>query len=351
MAVQKGSIEVPLNKITVGPRYRKDMGDMQEFVASIKEHGILQPITIDSNYLLVTGGRRYAGAKQAGLSTIPCLIRKITGKLNYLELELLENKQRKDMTWQEQARLEKDIFELRLKEDPNWSLRKQEELTDASKASIQRRIELARAIDLVPGLAVNPSAEQAWKQYTRLQEDVVVESLAQNAKGKYKELERFASDHYNIGDAFAGVKSLNPGVYHFAEVDPPYAIELEKRKARNKVSNTKVYREVAEEDYGQFCKDMARLVYRALRPNSFCVWWYAAEWDAVVKELLEEAGFAVSPIPAIWYKGQAGLPPTSRSSCAVRECQNLGRLEDLTYLSLRPWLHSERSIRLSVLLS
>jgi DNA modification methylase len=210
------------------------------------------------------------------------------------------------MEWQERARLEKKIWDLNIAIDPNWSIRKQTALTDAGVASVYRRIELAKAIDLVPDLMQVSTQEQAWKRYNRIQEAVVVESLARDAKEKYSEIEKYASDHYHIGDAFEGMKALNPGLVHFAEVDPPYAIELDKRKARNKDDNMSKYREVEREDYGEFCKDMALLVYRALRPNAFCIWWYAAEWGGVVFDVLEQAGFAVSPVPAIWYKGQAG---------------------------------------------
>lgn len=298
--------DFPIAKIKVGNRYRKDMGDLHELSESIKAKGVLQPITIDFNHQLVTGERRMRASELAGLTTIPVIIRKIHGELDLREIELFENIHRLEMSWQERAKLEKKIFDLHMEIDPNWSLRKQEALTDGARASIQRRIELARAIDLVPDLMEVPTQDQAWKRYNKLQEAVVIESLAKNAKGKYSEIEKYASDHYKIGDAFAGMKELNQGAYHFAEVDPPYAIELDKRKARNKVDNTSKYREVEREDYGEFCKDMARLVYRALANNAFCVWWYAAEWDAIVKEVLEEAGFAVSAIPAIWYKGQAG---------------------------------------------
>jgi len=298
--------DFPIKKIKIGIRFRKEMGDLNELAESIKQKGVLQPITIGFDHVLVTGERRLKASELAGLTTIPVIIRKIHGELDLREIELIENAQRKDMEWQERAKLEKKIWDLNLAADPNWSIRKQTALTDAGVASVYRRIELAKAIDLVPDLMQVSTQEQAWKRYSKLQEAVVVESLARDAKEKYSDIEKYASDHYKIQDAFEGMKELNPNTMHFAEVDPPYSIELDKRKGRNKEDNMSKYREVEREDYGTFCKDMARLVFRALRPNSFCVWWYAAEWDAVVKEILEEAGFAVSPVPAIWYKGQAG---------------------------------------------
>jgi DNA modification methylase len=279
---------------------------MQDFIYSIREKGIIQPITVTPDYVLVAGGRRLRACQELGMETIPCIIRKIEDELDYREIELIENAARKELTWHEQARLEKRIYDLRIAKNPRWTLEMQGELSDTVKSAIHRRIELANAIDLIPELASLPTQKEAWKRYHEIQEDAVVASLADDAKGHYAEAERYASDHYKIGDAFEGMKGVDPGTAFFAEVDPPYAIDLAERKGRNISKHRHDYREVAEEDYGVFCKDMARLVYRALRSNAFCVWWYADEWGDVIRDILEEAGFSVSSVPAIWYKGQSG---------------------------------------------
>lgn len=299
-------VEYDIAKIKPGKRFRKDMGDLDELAETIKKDGLLQPILIWQDGTLVAGGRRLAACQKLGWKKITVVIRPTGEMLNLRELELLENIARKDLTWHERAALERDIYELHIKKDPSWSFSKQADLTDASKAAISRRIELAKAVDIVPELKSADHEAGAWKIYSRMKEDVVINALANKAKDEFKEVDKYANTHYMIGDAFAGMAKLAHGVHNFAEVDPPYAIELDKRKARNKRDTTKAYREVSEEDYGKFTKDMARLVFHALRQNSFTVWWHAAEWAEIVKEILEEVGFSVAPIPAIWYKGQAG---------------------------------------------
>src|SRR5215831_14010020 len=115
--------ELSLDSIKVGERFRKDMGDIEGLAHSIKEKGLLQPITVDLHYNLVAGGRRLAAARLAGVTTIPCVIRKITDELDFREIELYENIHRKDMLWWERAKLEKLIFDMHLTKDPSWSLR------------------------------------------------------------------------------------------------------------------------------------------------------------------------------------------------------------------------------------
>lgn len=300
------ALEVPLEQIKVGERFRKGLGDLSEMVESVKEKGIIQPITLDLEMNLIAGRRRLEAAKLAGLKKIPAVVRKVEGELDARELELFENIHRLDFSWQERANLERRLFELHKAADPNWSFSKQANMSDMSKSEVHRRIELAQSIDLVPGLAEIPTQKQAWRALSAVKEETVRLALANAAEGKYADAARFASSHYNIGDAFEGLAEVDHHTLNFAEVDPPYAIDLEKRKARNAVNNAKRYREVSEEDYEHFVRDMAKLVYHKLKPNTFCVWWYAPDWDAIIKETLEDVGFTVAGIPCIWYKGQVG---------------------------------------------
>lgn len=62
--------KVNINLITVGDRYRKDLGDIDALANSINVLGLLQPIGIDSNYALIFGERRLRACQQLGLDTI-----------------------------------------------------------------------------------------------------------------------------------------------------------------------------------------------------------------------------------------------------------------------------------------
>ena len=64
---------------------RKDVGDVLELAASIKESGVLQNLTVvpapevsAGGYRVVIGHRRLAAAKQAGLETVPCVVSYMT---------------------------------------------------------------------------------------------------------------------------------------------------------------------------------------------------------------------------------------------------------------------------------
>jgi len=95
--------EIPLKSIAVNPfqpRTHFDEDTLNELVASVKEHGIIQPITVrkasDNSYQLITGERRLRAATKAGLKRIPAYVRE-AGDDAMLELALVENIQREDL--------------------------------------------------------------------------------------------------------------------------------------------------------------------------------------------------------------------------------------------------------------
>lgn len=90
------------------PRREIDKNALNELAASIKRHGVLQPIIVVSakggsgSYRIVAGERRWHAAKAAGLSHMPAIIRSLE-ELEEIELSLIENIQRVDLSPMEQA--------------------------------------------------------------------------------------------------------------------------------------------------------------------------------------------------------------------------------------------------------
>lgn len=89
---------------------RDDLGDLADLAASIRVHGVLQPIVVQPHvqgggrYLILAGHRRYAAAKKAGLDMVPVTVRQGAddpGKV--IEIMLVENLQRADLNSMEKA--------------------------------------------------------------------------------------------------------------------------------------------------------------------------------------------------------------------------------------------------------
>ncbi len=86
---------------------RKDVGDLHGLTESVRDKGVLEPLLVrplrdSGRYLIISGERRYHAARAAGLREIPC-IEKDVDDAETLELALVENLQRKDLTPFEEA--------------------------------------------------------------------------------------------------------------------------------------------------------------------------------------------------------------------------------------------------------
>jgi len=99
---------IPVDKIRPNPdQPRKALGDLRELTESIAEKGVLEPLLVrfmprDDCYHIISGERRYHASRAAGLREVPC-IEKIADDAETLELALIENLQRKDLTPFEEA--------------------------------------------------------------------------------------------------------------------------------------------------------------------------------------------------------------------------------------------------------
>lgn len=101
------------------PRRQFEEQALQQLAASIREHGVLQPIVVvarKGGYTIVAGERRWRASKEAGLDKIPALVRTLSNQ-HRLELSLIENLQRKDLN-----PLETATAYLKLRDQFNMSL-------------------------------------------------------------------------------------------------------------------------------------------------------------------------------------------------------------------------------------
>ncbi len=86
---------------------RKDIGDLQSLTESVREKGVLEPLLVrylpeSDKFMIISGERRFQAARAAGLREVPC-IEKDADDAEMLELALIENLQRKDLTPFEEA--------------------------------------------------------------------------------------------------------------------------------------------------------------------------------------------------------------------------------------------------------
>ena len=104
-----GIRHVPVDRIEPNPENPRlvfEESALEELAASIREHGVLQPILVRprgrDDYQLVAGERRWRAARRAGLETVPALVEELDDDAA-LEIAVIENLQREDLSPLEEA--------------------------------------------------------------------------------------------------------------------------------------------------------------------------------------------------------------------------------------------------------
>ncbi|MEK6751853.1 MAG: ParB/RepB/Spo0J family partition protein [Chloroflexota bacterium] len=96
------------------PRVHFKEDDLLELAASIREHGVIQPLIVlpkaDGSYTLIAGERRLQASQRAGLKTVPVITRQASNQ-ELLELALIENVQREDLNAMEEAEAYRQLVE------------------------------------------------------------------------------------------------------------------------------------------------------------------------------------------------------------------------------------------------
>ena len=146
----QGVRQVPVERIEPNPdqpRLAFDPQSLDELAASIREHGVLQPILVrplpEARYQLIAGERRWRASKIADQPTIPALVEDIDDD-TALEIAIIENLQREDLSPLDEA----TMYD-RMIRDHGYSIRKLAEKLGKDKGYLENRLRLADAPDEV----------------------------------------------------------------------------------------------------------------------------------------------------------------------------------------------------------
>lgn len=196
-----------------------------------------------------------------------------------------------------------------------------------------RKLELAKALDVVPELKEYKTADDALKVLKNMEEQAVTDELFRRQQEKMQETLQasapdtphlsnndravhaavaYADRSYTVGDVFAGMSRMhNNGKVDIIECDPPYGISLEGMKRSEGPSPTnKSYNEIATDKYVEFLGQLTSELFRIASSNCWLVFWFGPTWHCQVLHALQKAGWQVDVIPCIWVKptGQSMQP-------------------------------------------
>lgn len=190
--------EIPIEEIIRDedqPRKEFVKEAIEALAASIKEHGVLQPIVVtheDGKYKIVAGERRWRASKIAGLKTIPAIIRTVDAQ-NRLELAVIENAQREDLNAIELA-----TAYAKLKSQFNLSVKEIADKIGKSEASVSNTLRLLNLPDEVKKVMVKEKLSEGVMRPLISAEPKMVEKILPKIVTEgwtARKVERYISDN------------------------------------------------------------------------------------------------------------------------------------------------------------
>jgi 16S rRNA G966 N2-methylase RsmD len=315
--------EVLLTAINVGERFRVDYGDIDALKRSIETFGLLEPVILDRENNLLAGGRRHRAHIELDRKRIPAIYIDEVDDVRAREIELEENIQRKDLTWQEAADLAREIHELKaqryagqmVKADPEiagaqyvpdedrhndvrsvpaWTQKNTAALLDTSPQDVTRKLFLSRAMEVMPELRDEKNESQALRQIDRRLEELEREQAYRQLQktGKLNE-----EGQVLFGDCVELLSKLDDRSVDCIIIDPPYGVLQAGGIGR--------YEQHFDDDPVTAMRTLqlaAKELARVAKPDAHIYVFFGIKMWTQTKGIFDGLAFDVDPIPLVWIK-------------------------------------------------
>jgi len=325
---------LPLSSIVIGDRQRTDLGNLADLIESMRSYGLIQPVVINQDRLLIAGGRRIAAAQELGWTDIDVVYKETLSQEQLMEMELEENLRRKDMNWRERclsvARIHRMKKSSAALDGEKWGQMQTGEMLGVTAASINYTLKVAEELEKQPQgvIAQCEGLTEAYKKLLFWDEQQALRELARRTTPEAiisstktgdgivsiaPSKESFVvplSNMLHFSDCLEFIQTILPpeSIDHIV-TDPPYGVDVEMMDQQNihggilNIDTIRATHQV-EENVALFYK-MLPLFYKVLKPNSFlCLWCDIMQWQ-LLYDLCIECGFKVQRWPVVWDKTHA----------------------------------------------
>lgn len=289
-------------------RFRDEFGEIEELAVSIQRYGLLHPIVVDEDLKLIAGERRLKAHVALGLDSIEVKYAKELTELEKKEIEIEENLQRKDFTWQETVKATEEIDKIKRElyghaikgHGGGWRMQDTaDSVGGVSIGTVSRDLKLAAAIEEFPQIAKEKTKDAAWKMYQKLREGKLTEALADKI---VVDVDMECLVH---GNSEVEMKKLKSNSVDLVWTDPPFAIAIDKGFKSADAWAGKTY-----PDSMQKTLDSIDLVvkecYRVLKDDRHMYLFFGIQLQDYVRKIILDAGFNVGEVPCIWHKTGGG---------------------------------------------
>lgn len=350
----------PIASITVTPeRQRKELTGIEELAESIRKLGLIHPIVVDPDGVLVAGERRLRAHELLGLTHV---LVQFTTELPREELEAIEleeNVKRKALSWREELAAIVRLHRLKQRQDPKWTGENTAELISASATVVSRALFINKYIEKGEPLviaadtysaALNICERKEERARTEAAEEVVSAidaafdtpfSISAARKHQSANDDDPESDKLPVNEIQLPMpEPLHPEIpyqladfrrwavapytgpkFNFVHCDFPYGINYDKHNGG--IAGVLGGYEDTPELYQECIAALANCMDDRIAPAAHIMFWLSARLEIVhdTKLKLEAMGWKINPVPLIWHRSDNSgvLPDHNRGPRQVYE--------------------------------
>jgi len=331
--------EVPIDKIVIKERARKDLGDLEELQKSIEHSGLINPICIvKGTYELVAGFRRYTCCKNLGFKTISARFYEELSEVERKILEMEENLH-KELEWDEQSKLRAEIHALLQKEhgkavkghtSTGWSLEKSADYLGVALGTISQDVALVEAMKALPKIAEFSSKKQALKSLGKMKEIAILTELARRDKEEGFALTKSSNPYMLLqADSVKYIKeNIDDETIDLVIFDPPWGINADDIADARGPRGEKTFYDDSEKTSKNLIHALMPELYRIMKADSHMYMFIGSQFGSYYVNLLQNQKpvvdslgvtmdyealdperrwkFDVRPVPLIWVKEGGG---------------------------------------------
>ncbi len=280
-------VDVLLDSLKLPPDYKEDEDQVKAMAQSIKDRGLLQPITVKSDGTIVIGRKRVCAMRRLEWATAPCILMADEVSKDECHISSLhENLKRSNLPWHEQVILEKELHDLRQSQHGKgkqgkkvgWSLRDTARELDIALGSLSEDLRLAEA------LLSDPNLKKVGDKTTAKRVILAGLRLAtQEAEARLPTDYPTNVTHHGSAEVVLGVYPNN--FFDVCLTDPPW-LEFKDGKLVKDEATESVFPEI----------------YRTMKLNSFLYAFVSTQDWFVYHRILPKMGFRMQKWPLIWIK-------------------------------------------------
>ena len=319
-------MKLPVKEIFIPPdrqRTKVNESKIAELAVSIKTKGQWHPIVVTEmdfvrfpdrsshlKYMLVAGYRRLLANALLKEPEIEAIFKEGLSHLESEEIELDENLQRENLSFQDEVRAKARIYEVR-KELYGDGIREVAEHVGESRGEFWEDVRLAKAMQEHPELAESKNKTQANNKLRLMARREKLTEQAQKGEIPSQTSQGLdLSQRVFLGDCLEITKTWPSNSIHCIITDPPYGINLDIGETKKGNAHPVIYDDDTY-DIMDLTARVASEAYRLLKDDTHAYFFFDIKAYAKIFKSLSEAGFTVEPIPLIWVKpgpGQVNHP-------------------------------------------